>query len=172
MVSAGSCPSPVDVTSTVSRDASTCGGESVDRRLVPLNGVLDLATPDGLNPAPLARAGWRIVGLEVPVKTELSTVIIDLVLFNDSIGYLLGIEAKSGANIEAEQGRKLVIVTPQMLVEAGAITVRTAVTLQYEPMYACLDDQFDRVALGCIRRDYRYHCSSLARRWYGSTIRQ
>jgi hypothetical protein len=62
----------------------------VDRRLVPLNGILDLATADGLNPAPLAAEGWRVVGLEIPITTEQGTIVIDLVLFNARIGHVLG----------------------------------------------------------------------------------
>lgn len=120
----------------------------MERRLVPLNGVLDLATADGLNPAPLAAEGWRVVGLEIPVKTEHGTVVIDLVLFNDRIGHVLGVESKSGANIEPEQGRKLAVVTPQMVVEAAAITIPAAVTLQFEPMYVCLGECMTRVAQG------------------------
>jgi hypothetical protein len=120
----------------------------VDRRLVPLNGVLDLATTDGLNSAPLAVDGWRVVGLEIPVRTEHGTVVLDLVLFNDRIGHILGVESKSGANIESEQGRRLTAVAPQMVVDAAAITIRTAVTLQYEPMYVCLGDHMVRVAQG------------------------
>jgi hypothetical protein len=112
---------------------------------VPLNGILDLATADGLNPAPLAAEGWRVVGLEIPITTEQGTIVIDLVLFNARIGHVLGVESKSGANIEPEQGRKLTAVTPQMVVVAAAITIPTAVTLQFEPMYVCLGDHAARV---------------------------
>jgi len=72
-------------------------------------------------------------------------VVIDLVLFNDRIGHVLGVESKSGANIEPEQGRKLATVAPQMVVEAAAITILTAVTLRFEPMYVCLDRYMARV---------------------------
>jgi len=49
---------------------------------MPTNAVLDLALADGPNPAPLAAAGWQVVCLEVPVLTELGTVVCDVVLFN------------------------------------------------------------------------------------------
>jgi hypothetical protein len=36
----------------------------VESRLVPVNAILDLALADGLNPAPLADAGWAVAALE------------------------------------------------------------------------------------------------------------
>jgi hypothetical protein len=72
----------------------------VELRLVPVNAVLDLALADGLNPAPLAAAGWGVAALEVPVRVGAETVVCDVVLFNPAAGHLLVAEAKSGANLE------------------------------------------------------------------------
>ena len=105
---------------------------------MPTNAVLDLALADGLNPAPLAVAGWQVVCLEVPVLTELGTVVCDVVLFNAKIGHLLVVEAKSGANIEPDQARKLAAIDPQALIIAGGVTVPHAVRLRCEVLYACL----------------------------------
>jgi hypothetical protein len=54
----------------------------VESRLVPVNAILDLALADGLNPAPLADAGWAVAALEVPVRVNGETVVCDVVLFN------------------------------------------------------------------------------------------
>jgi len=121
----------------------------VERRLVPVNALLDLSLADGLNPAPLAAAGWQVKALEVPVRTSSDEVwVCDVVLFNESTGHLLAVEAKSGANIEPDQGRKLEVVDPVMLIEAGGITVTRDVPLRYEALYVCLEEHAERIAMG------------------------
>lgn len=127
----------------------------MERRLVPVNAVLDLALADGLNPAPLALAGWQIAGLEVPVVTNNGTVVCDVVLFNDGTGHLLAIEAKSGANIEPDQARKLASIDAENLIVAGGITVPRPVPLRCEPLLVCLAENVERITqgLGAIRLD-------------------
>jgi hypothetical protein len=120
----------------------------VETRLLPVNAILDLALADGLNPAPLAVAGWRVACLETPVVTELGTVVCDVVLFNAAIGHLLVVEAKSGANIEEEQARKLAVIDPLVLVNAGGITIPQAVQLRSEAIFVCLAEHVDRITLG------------------------
>ena len=129
----------------------TCRGErggEVESRLIPVNAVLDLALADGLNPAPLAMAGWRVVGLEVPTVTPAGTVVCDVVLFNDSTGHILAAEAKSGANIEPEQAQKLAVIEPAALVVAGGITVPRPVPLRCEALLVCLNQYRDRIMQG------------------------
>ena len=120
----------------------------MEARLVPINAVLDLALADGLNPAPLAAAGWRVACLEVPVLTELGTVVCDVVLFNADIGHLLIVEAKSGANIEEAQARRLTAIDPQALIIAGGITIPQAVELRSEALFACLTRHVTRITKG------------------------
>jgi hypothetical protein len=120
----------------------------VESRLVPVNAVLDLALADGLNPAPLADAGWAVSALEVPVRVSGETVVCDVVLFNPLTGHLLAVEAKSGANLEPEQGRRLAALTPELLVIAGGITVPKPVPLRCGVLYACLAENADRICLG------------------------
>ncbi len=115
---------------------------------MPTNGILDLALADGLNPAPLAAAGWRVVCLEVPVLTSLGTVVCDVVLFNVDTGHLLVVEAKSGANIELEQARKLATLDPKVLINAGGVTVPQAVQLRCELLFACLAKHAARINQG------------------------
>ena len=76
------------------------------------------------------------------------TVVCDIVLFNAEAGHLLVVEAKSGANLEPEQGRRLTALTPGLLIVAGGITVPQPVFLQCEVLYACLAENADRIALG------------------------
>ena len=120
---------------------------------MPINAVLDLALAGGFNPAPLAAAGWRVVCLEVPVLTEFGTIVCDIVLFNEATGNLLTVEAKSGANIEPEQAKKLSVIDPQALVIAGGITVPRAVPLQYEALFACLAMHAERITRGLTAAD-------------------
>lgn len=120
----------------------------MEPRLVPVNAVLDLSLADGLNPASLADAGWAVAALEVPVRVGAGTVVCDIVLFNARAGHLLVVEAKSGANLEPEQGRRLTALTPGLLIVAGGITVPRPVPLQCEVLYACLAENADRIALG------------------------
>jgi hypothetical protein len=54
----------------------------VESRLVPVNAFLDLALADGLNPAPLADAGWAVAALEVPVRVSGETVVCDVVFWS------------------------------------------------------------------------------------------
>jgi hypothetical protein len=120
----------------------------VERRLIPINAVLDLALADGLNPSPLASAGWRVVCLEVPVRTELGTVVCDIVLFNDRTGNLLVVEGKSGANIEVAQAQKLARIDPQAVIIAGGITVPRPVPIHSEIAFACTTQYVARIAKG------------------------
>jgi hypothetical protein len=127
----------------------------VESRLVPVNAILDLALADGLNPAPLADAGWAVAALEVPVRISGETVVCDVVLFNPQAGHLLAVEAKSGANLEPEQGRRLAALTPELLVIAGGITVPKPVPLRCEVLYSCLADKADRICLGADEAELR-----------------
>lgn len=120
----------------------------MERRLLPVNAVLDLALADGLNPAPLADAGWQIAGLEVPVVTSAGTVVCDMALFNDTTGHLIAVEAKSGANIEPDQARKLATIDPRDLIVAGGISVPRAVPLVCEPLFVCLSEHSQRILRG------------------------
>lgn len=136
----------------------------MERRLVPVNAVLDLALADGLNPAPLAAAGWSVAALEVPARIGSETVVCDVVLFNPEASHLLAVEAKSGANLEAEQGRRLTALTPELLIVAGGITVPKPVPLRCEVLYACLAENADRIALGADEAGLRVPILAVSKR--------
>lgn len=120
----------------------------MEPRLIPINAVLDLALADGLNPAPLASAGWRVVCLEVPVRTDRGTVVCDVVLFNDRTCHVLVVEGKSGANIEVAQAQKLAVIDPQAVIIAGGITVPRPLPVHAEVLFACRTQHVDRIAKG------------------------
>jgi len=108
-----------------------------------------LALADGLNPAPLG--GCRLDGVRAGSPGQKSTGDRRLrcrFLFNPLAGHLLAVEAKSGANLEPEQGRRLTALTPQLLVIAGGITVPKPVSLRCGVLYACLAGNADRICLG------------------------
>jgi hypothetical protein len=63
-------------------------------------------------------------------------------------GHILAVEAKSGANLEPQQGQRLTELTPELLIVAGGITVANPVPLHCEVLYACLAEHADRMALG------------------------
>jgi hypothetical protein len=120
----------------------------MEDRLVPINAILDLATPDLLNPAALAEAGWEVRAAEVPVNVPDGRVVIDLVLFHPSSGRLLVIECKSGANIEEDQAAKLIQLTPELVVDAASVTVSSEAPLSVTVAYACLAEHETRIRLG------------------------
>jgi len=89
-----------------------------------------------------------VAALEVPVRVSGETVVCDVVLFNPLAGHLLIVAAKSGANLEPEQGRRLTALTPELLIIAGGITVPKPVPLHCEVLYACITDNADRICRG------------------------
>jgi len=74
--------------------------------------------------------------------------VCDVALFNEVTGHLLGVEGKSGANIEPAQAHKVASVDPLTMILAAAITVPQAVTLRYEGLYVCLEENSDRIVRG------------------------
>jgi hypothetical protein len=93
--------------------------------------------------------GWLargVLGSSGPDRTR--NVVCDVVLFNASIGHLLVVEAKSGANIEEGQARRLAAIDPQALVIAGGITIPQAVQLRSETLFACLTKHVARITKG------------------------
>lgn len=82
------------------------------------------------------------------MRTEQGTVVCDVVLFNYLTGHLLVVEAKSGANIEPDQARKLAALDPQALIIGGGITVPRPVPLRSEAMFACLTRNAAHISQG------------------------
>jgi hypothetical protein len=120
----------------------------VEERLKPLNALLGLATPNDVNPAALAAAGFRLVGLEVPVSGSEGTVVVDVVLLHDDSLHLLLCEVKSGANADEGQAQRYAGLAPVDVVRAGHVNIPRRDTLTTEITYVCLGSQVPRVEIG------------------------
>ncbi len=123
-------------------------GESLERRLIPINAMLDLATPDGINPAVLAEHGYRVAGLEVPVSTSLGNVVIDIVIANGNTGHILAVESKCGGNVEEPQCAKYAALDPVSVVRQAGIDLFQRVDPWLDVVYACLGEYKDRIRQG------------------------
>ncbi|MGC5042415.1 hypothetical protein ACLQ16_03760 [Streptomyces albidoflavus] len=132
-------------------------GASLEERLVPVNALLGLCTPNDINPAVLANAGFRVVGLEITVACPSGgKVTIDVVLFNESESHLVFCECKAGNNIENEQAARYGTIDPKSVVTAAAITLGNKSPLTSDVLYVCLADKSERIiqGLGEISAEY------------------
>jgi len=129
----------------------------LEERLVPVNALLGLCTPNDINPAVLSHAGFRIVGLEITVACSVGgRVTIDVVLLNEAESHLVFCECKSGNNIENEQAERYGMIDPKSVVTAAAITLSNRKPLTSEVLYVCLADKSERIIQGLdgISADY------------------
>ncbi len=108
----------------------------MEQRLLPVNALLGLASPGDLRTGLLAAAGFRAVGIEVPVIGRLGKVVVDVVLARASDGVLLVCEAKSGRNMDGEQARKYAVLTTSEVVRQVAVT--SVATPRVAVVYATL----------------------------------
>ncbi|MGQ0777201.1 MAG: hypothetical protein ACT4NY_22760, partial [Pseudonocardiales bacterium] len=83
----------------------------MDERLLPLNAAAGLVLRN-ICPAILADAGFRLVGVEVPVVCRHGIVTVDLVFFADEVSHLLLCEAKSGAHLNEDQAKRYSDIDP------------------------------------------------------------
>lgn len=120
----------------------------MEERLIPLNAVLDLATPNGTSRAVFAGAGYEVAGLEVPCVTRVGTVVIDVVLAHPTTGHLIACEAKSGANVEEDQARRYRALEARTVVSGAFVTLRERVEPTLDVLYIALAASADRIALG------------------------
>lgn len=94
----------------------------MEQRLLPVNALLGLASPGDDRVGLLAAAGFRVVGIEVPVTGSLGKVVVDVVLARTADGTVLACEAKSGRGIEDLQARKYAALTVVDVVQQVGIT--------------------------------------------------
>ncbi|TDV52455.1 hypothetical protein [Actinophytocola oryzae] len=120
----------------------------MEDRLLPINGLLGLVLPYGIDKPLLKESGYELAGLEVPVTTATGKVVIDVLLFNRDRSLLLACEAKSGANVEAPQAAKYRLLDAQGIVLAGNITLSSPIQPSVVAVYACLCQHIDRIRLG------------------------
>jgi hypothetical protein len=136
----------------------------VEERLVPINALIGLATPDGLNRAVLAEAGFEIAGLEIPCLTDAGTVVIDVVLANRATGQLVACESKGGSNVEVAQAKCYEALLARTVVRSTLVTLRTRVEPTLEVLYAAMADNRDRMLLSLSEAGVRFPMLSISRR--------
>lgn len=120
----------------------------MESRLVPLNAVIALLRGHGGWPGAFDDDGLDLRWLEVPVRTSEGLVYVDVLAYSPKLDLLVPAEVKSGANADETQARKYASMTAEdvlrLVTVAGARATKTAI----EPMYAVLDENRARVAIG------------------------
>jgi len=109
----------------------------VEQRLLPVNALLGLASPGDDRVGLLAAAGFRVVGIELPVTGSMGKVVVDVVLARATDGTVLVCEAKSGRGIDEQQARKYAALTVVDVVQQVGIT-SVVTTLRIGVVYATL----------------------------------
>ncbi len=121
----------------------------MESRLIPINAMAALLSPETTSwPSTLHDAGYRLVGLEIPLDTPRGRVIADLVAFNAATNYFLVTECKSGRNINPDQAIRYSHIDAPQLVRSTDATMTASYDLSVEILYACLADNRNRVLLG------------------------
>ncbi len=116
----------------------------MEARLRPVNGLLGLCQQGELNPSPLAAAGFRVVGLEVPVGVQGDQVVVDVVLFHDLSGLFLACESKSGTNVTPSQSQRYARINAADLVHVTAVDLSGGRRPTVAPLHVCLEEHSTR----------------------------
>lgn len=138
------------------------GRGNLEERLIPINALLSLVESDGINPPVLRQHGYQLAGLEVPMASGGSRVVADVVLANGATGHLVPAEAKSGSNIEEDQGKRYAALDARTVVRSTFVSVEERVEPSIEVLYACLDRYVDRVLLGLQKAELHFPVLSVA----------
>lgn len=120
----------------------------MEDRLRPANAIIGLTTENDVNRAVLREAGFRLVGLEVPVATRHGNVVVDLVLYHPETALLVACEAKSGRTIKDGQATRYASLNPADLVQASHITLAQRLQPQVVVTYVCLAEHVGTVRDG------------------------
>src|SRR5690606_20505376 len=108
------------------------------------------------SPPVLRQHGYQLAGLEVPMASGGSRVVADVVLANGATGHLVPAEAKSGSNIEEDQGKRYAALDARTVVRSTFVSVEERVEPSIEVLYACLDRYVDRVLLGLQKAELHF----------------
>ena len=119
----------------------------MEKRLLPVNGLIGLVRRDGLNPLALAQAGFELVGLEVPCVTPEGNAAINVVLANPDAGHIAASESKCGSNVEVDQAKRYQVLDARTVVRSAFVTLRRRVDLTLEVIYVGLAEHMDRMLL-------------------------
>ncbi len=120
----------------------------VAERLLPVNAFVALFQPNDLWPPLLRQAGFRLVGLEVPVTTPHGSMTLDGVAVHEDTNLLLVAECKSGANIDIAQARKLTALDPAGIVRTASVTLTAATNPTVGVVYVCQLEHLPRILQG------------------------
>jgi hypothetical protein len=93
----------------------------VDKRLIPLNGLIALLRGDAQWPSLLRDQGWQRHQFEVLVSTPVGDFRADAVLFRTAPPLVLLAECKSGKNLDEEQARRYLAADATALRRAGTL---------------------------------------------------
>lgn len=121
----------------------------MEERLLPVNAAAGLVLRNDVCRAILADAGFRLVGVEVPVVCRFDRIVtVDLVFFADEVSHLLLCEAKSGAHLDEEQAKKYSDIDPMNAVQASRVTLTQRVRPTVEVIYVCLERHVESLRRG------------------------
>ncbi|MGH8899539.1 MAG: hypothetical protein ACRDZ4_21565 [Egibacteraceae bacterium] len=121
---------------------------STARRLEPVNAALALLIGHDVWPSVLADAGFRLEGLEVPVRNAHGGTELDVVAIHRQTNLLFGLEAKSGGNVDEGQAKMLQSITARDVVRTGAVTLPSRIEPRLEIAYICLEEHTQRIEFG------------------------
>jgi hypothetical protein len=118
-------------------------------RLQVVNAFISLCQPHDGWPSTLHDLGYRLAGLEIPVRNERGGVTIDAVAAHQGRDALLAAECKSGSNVKEEQARHLADLDPAAVIRMASVT---AVGGQASPMadavFVCFKAHMQRILRG------------------------
>lgn len=132
----------------------------MEQRLVPLNAFVMLSTPlPGFAKPKFLEAGWRLVGIEVPVTVQggpdPGTVTVDAVSYCESNSSILLVEAKSGNNVEPDQCHRYHAAQPEEVVRAAGMSVgRKDGPLRITVLYSVFGESTSRIRFGITQLGY------------------
>ncbi|HZO96450.1 MAG TPA: hypothetical protein VFB42_03675 [Gaiellaceae bacterium] len=115
----------------------------MDRRLIPLNGLIALLRGDGRWPSLLRNQGWERHQFEMLVSTSSGDIRADAVLFRTAPALVLLAECKSGKNLEEEQARRYLAADATALRRAGTLpsVLRDEPDVAVRAMFVGLEDE-------------------------------
>lgn len=125
-------------------------------RFLPINAILALVTPNELWPPILSDAGYRLAGLEIPSRTERGSVTLDVVLVHAHTNQLLVFEAKSGANVAADQARRLAVLDANAVARGAKAALTGSERPDVQVAYVCLAEHTDRIMQGLGALDLQF----------------
>lgn len=115
----------------------------MDKRLIPLNGLIALLRGEGKWPGLLRDQDWQRHQFEVPISTSLGNFRADAVIFRADPPVVLLAECKGGRNIEEDQARKYLAATLDDLRRAGALPIplRNVRETQVKVLFVGLEEE-------------------------------